>query len=151
MENNTTIKFTTKIKTFSWVFLVSFYIIFIFSFAIKDQILNNYSYLNWVAICLLITLPISLLSTTILLIQRQTIKNTETEEIINKAKGLRVGTIAFLVAMSGFLITHFHENTGKIIALLGILTGFIGLLIHFTEMIEQKEKRTHNKGINTDA
>ena len=59
-----------------------------------------------------------------------------------KYQGLKVITIAFLVAMSGALIAFLGAiDFGRAVIIVGTLGGFVGMLMHFTAMLRQEKKK----------
>ncbi len=66
----------------------------------------------------------------------------ETQNKIDKFKGLKIGTAFFLIACVGFaLVALFDLGIGRFMVLLGILGGFVGFAIHVNELISGKHKK----------
>ena len=125
--------------TFGWVWGVCF--LATWGLASFIKLAENQSDLsNWYlgAISLLISLPIGVILTIILSIFRILTVGTEYERKLNKAKGLRIGTISLLVAIGGFAeAVAFGTGIGQVVFFLAFVGMLVGGAVHIYEMFKE--------------
>lgn len=86
-----------------------------------------------------VSLPIGAIITLFLNIFRSVISGTEYEEKLEKAKGIRIGMVSFIVGIIGFgEAVAFNTGIGNIVFLLAFIGMLIGGAVHLSEMFNNK-------------
>ena len=136
----------TKITTFFWVYLVCLYLLFGGVAALKSTgNLHQFDYFLLFASSAVVCLPIGGLISIALFQFRKSEFNKEHKEKFDKALGMRLGTIAFLVIFTGLLmVTVFKLRMGALAIILGFILGFIGMVLHFQEMARYKKNKNRH-------